>query len=323
MRIIIYGAGAVGGVIGAQLYEAGHDVLLIARGAHFETIRDQGLTYKTPNKEVRLNIPVAAHPRDIDFREGDVVILCTKSQHTVGALNDLRAATGDLIPVICCQNSVVNERLALRLFQNVYAMLVYLPAESLQPGLVVTHAVNKIGVLDAGCYPSGVDDLISDVMAKLESASFSAQPTEYVMRFKYAKLLTNLSNALNAACPSSDAAKKIRKLLRREGEAALTAAGIDFASREEEATRRGDLMQFGEVDGVPRGGGSSWQSVMRGTGDIETDYLNGEITYLGRLHGVATPANRILQRVANELARQKGAAQSLDAADLLAEIETS
>ena len=323
MRIIIYGAGAVGGVIGAQLHEAGHDVLLIARGAHLEAIRDRGLTYKTPSKEVRLNIPAAAHPRDIDFRPGDVVILCMKSQHTVSALNDLRAAAGGEIPVICCQNSVVNERFALRLFQNVYAMLVYLPAESLQPGLVVTHATNKIGVLDAGCYPSGVDDVITEVTAMLESANFSARPNEMVMRFKYAKLLTNLSNALNAACPSSDAGKKIRKLLRREGEAVLTAAGIDFASREDEAVRRGNLIQFGEVDGVARGGGSSWQSVMRGTGDIETDYLNGEMTYLGRLHGVATPANRVLQRVATDLARQKGTAQSLDAADLLAEIEAS
>jgi len=246
-----------------------------------------------------------------------------KSQHTVSALNDLRAAAGGEIPVICCQNSVVNERFALRLFQNVYAMLVYLPAESLQPGLVVTHATNKIGVLDAGCYPSGVDDVITEVTAMLESANFSARPNEMVMRFKYAKLLTNLSNALNAACPSSDAGKKIRKLLRREGEAVLTAAGIDFASREDEAVRRGNLIQFGEVDGVARGGGSSWQSVMRGTGDIETDYLNGEMTYLGRLHGVATPANRVLQRVATDLARQKGTAQSLDAADLLAEIEAS
>jgi 2-dehydropantoate 2-reductase len=165
--------------------------------------------------------------------------------------------------------------------------------------------------------------VITEVTAKLESANFSARPMAEVMRFKYAKLLTNLSNALNAACPASDAAKKIRKLLRLEGEAVLTAAGIDFASRKEEAERRGDLMQFGEVDGVPRGGGSSWQSVMRGTGDIETDYLNGEITYFGRLYGVATPANQVLQRVANELARQKGAAQSLDASDLLAEIEAS
>jgi 2-dehydropantoate 2-reductase len=54
---------------------------------------------------------------------------------------------------------------------------------------------------------------------------------------------------------------------------------------------------------VPRGGGSSWQSIARGTGDIESDFLNGEIVLLGRLHGVPTPANEALQALGNEMAR--------------------
>ena len=48
-----------------------------------------------------------------------------------------------------------------------------------------------------------------------------------------------------------------------------------------------------------RPGASSWQSLARGTGSIEADYLNGEIVLLGRLHGVATPVNAALQRLAN------------------------
>ena len=46
-----------------------------------------------------------------------------------------------------------------------------------------------------------------------------------------------------------------------------------------------------DIGGRRRGGGSSWQSLARGTGTIETDYLNGEIVLLGRLHGVPTPVN--------------------------------
>jgi 2-dehydropantoate 2-reductase len=42
-------------------------------------------------------------------------------------------------------------------------------------------------------------------------------------------------------------------------------------------------------------GSSSWQSLVRGAGSIETDYLNGEIALLGRLHGVPTPLNAALQ----------------------------
>ena len=49
-------------------------------------------------------------------------------------------------------------------------------------------------------------------------------------------------------------------------------------------------------------GGSSWQSLARRPGSIESDYLNGEIVLLGRLHGVPTPVNTVLQRIANRLA---------------------
>jgi 2-dehydropantoate 2-reductase len=48
--------------------------------------------------------------------------------------------------------------------------------------------------------------------------------------------------------------------------------------------------------------GSSWQSLQRCTGDIETDYLNREIVLLGRLYGVLTPANELMQQLARECA---------------------
>ena len=55
------------------------------------------------------------------------------------------------------------------------------------------------------------------------------------------------------------------------------------------------------IEGVRREGGSSWQSLARGPGSIEADYLNGEIVLLGRLHGVPTPANELFQRLAGQV----------------------
>jgi 2-dehydropantoate 2-reductase len=63
-------------------------------------------------------------------------------------------------------------------------------------------------------------------------------------------------------------------------------------------------------------GSSSWQSLARGTGNIEADFLNGEIVLLGRLHGTPTPANAVLQRLANDLAVTKGQPQSIPLADI-------
>jgi 2-dehydropantoate 2-reductase len=58
------------------------------------------------------------------------------------------------------------------------------------------------------------------------------------------------------------------------------------------------------VHGSGHANSSSWQSLQRGTGTIETDFLNGEIVLLGRLHGIPTPVNAAVQRLANRIARE-------------------
>jgi len=69
-------------------------------------------------------------------------------------------------------------------------------------------------------------------------------------------------------------------------------------------------------------GGSSWQSLARGGRlDRETDYLNGEIALLGRLHGVPTPVNVGLQVLANEMARTGPAPGSWPVSDLAARLD--
>ena len=53
MRFAILGSGAVGGYFGARLWHAGHDVTFIARGAHLDTLREQGLDVRSPLGDVR------------------------------------------------------------------------------------------------------------------------------------------------------------------------------------------------------------------------------------------------------------------------------
>ena len=67
MRYIIYGAGAVGGSIGARLFEAGHEVVLIARGPHLEAIQRDGLMVRTPEGESTTRVPAVGHPSEIDW----------------------------------------------------------------------------------------------------------------------------------------------------------------------------------------------------------------------------------------------------------------
>jgi 2-dehydropantoate 2-reductase len=98
----------------------------------------------------------------------------------------------------------------------------------------------------------------------------------------------------------------------------LRAAGIAFSDVSPDNERRKRLMQVQPVAGAERVGSSSAQSLARGTGSIETDYLNGEIVLLGRLHGVPTPVNDGLCRLGRLLIAANRAAGSMS----LVEVES-
>jgi 2-dehydropantoate 2-reductase len=316
MRYIIYGAGGIGGAIGGRLFQQGHDVVLICRGEQLSAIRSRGLTLKTPTDSFQLPIRAVGHPLELSFTDNDVVTLTMKSQDTDQALRDLENAGGGEVPVICCQNGVDNERMAARRFSRVYGMVVWMPATYLEPGVVLNNAAPIGGLLDAGCYPQGVDALITQVTADLTTAGFSAKPDPHIMRWKYTKLLSNLYNSLQAICGLEARGGDFARAVRSEALACYEAAGIEFIPEEEMRQRVRAEIKLADIEGHPRTGGSTWQSLVRGLPAIEVDYLNGEIVLLGKLHGVPTPCNRLLQKVANRIARAGKRPGSMSVEDL-------
>lgn len=314
---MIYGAGAVGGVIGAGLALGGHDVALIARGPHLDALRTNGLDFYHPGGRENLPLPAVQDPADLKLTGDDVVIMAMKTQHSEAALDVLAASAPADIAVVCAQNGVENERLALRRFANVYGMAVLLPGTHLEPGVVVGSGTPMFGVLDVGRYPVGIGDHTTEIAAALTDGNFRSEPSPAIMRHKYAKLRMNTGNALDAACGSDSRGSDLRALAAAEALAVFDAAGIDVATKAEVAARR-DGFSVGEIDGQSRSGSSSWQSLARGAGSIEADFLNGEIVLLGRLNGVPTPVNETLQRLANRMAAAGEAPGSLS----LAQVET-
>lgn len=326
MRYVIVGAGAVGGSIGGRLAEAGQDVALVARGAQYDAVREHGLTLTTPDGTRVHRIPVFDRPEALGLRADDVLLLAVKTQDSAAALDAWAArpvegggTAAETLPLVCAQNGVESERLAVRSFRHVYAMCVWLPATFVEPGTVYAGGRPYTGILNLGRYPDGTDENAHRIAAGLEKGKLLAPVVPDVMRWKYNKLLTNLSNAIGAITGSAtgEGAEEIRRLAVAEGRAVLAAAGIEAASPEEEARARGDLMDLDPAGAPMRGGNSSWQSLSRGTGTIETDYLNGEIVRLGRAHSVPTPVNETLRRVADTFAHERRAPGSMTAADLL------
>jgi len=316
MRFVVFGVGAVGGVVAGRLFEHGHDVVGIARGAHYEALRERGLRLVDPDRKKMLPMPVVDAPRAVDWRPDDVVLVTTKTQDSTAALDALAAAAPPDTPVVCVQNGVENERLALRRFANTYAICVMLPAEHLEPGVVNASSAPVSGLLDIGRYPSGVDDRAAAIAGELGVSTFESVPRADIMRWKYRKLIMNLGNAVEALFVPGEDALELARMARREGSAVLRSANIDVASIEEDRDRRGERL----TPRLSRGGGSTWQSLRRGAGSLETDYLNGEIVFVARSIGEPCPVNARLQAEANRAARRGVAPASLRAADLLADL---
>jgi 2-dehydropantoate 2-reductase len=299
MRFVIHGVGAIGGTLAGHLVQSGQSVAGIARGAQLEALRRDGLLLRTPGGDIRASFPVADDPAGLDVGADDVIVLAMKSQDTAAALQRLAAAGVSRQPILCAQNGVDNERMALRLFPNVYAMRVLIPADFVRPGEVAAFGAPTMGLLDLGRYPAGRDATAAAIAAALTRAGFAAFAQEQPMPLKYGKLVSNLANVLDAAGGAAAQSCDLAEAAGAEARTVLAAAGIAAAPADD--PRRTRYLNIVEIPGVARTGSSSAQSLARGTGSIETDYLNGEIVLLGRLHGVPTPVNAALVALGRHL----------------------
>jgi 2-dehydropantoate 2-reductase len=326
MRYVIYGAGAIGGTIGARLFEAGQDVVLIAHGEHFQALRDRGLTYRDPDGSRLLRIPVAAHPGEIAWRDDDAVLLAMKSQATEQSVRELAMVAPQGTALVCAQNGVENERVALRRFPHVYAMCVMMPAGHIDPGVVDADSLPIVGVLDLGRYPDGVDASAGAIATDLSASGFRSRADPAIMTWKYEKLLLNLSTGVRAVCgpevSGHESDSRIRKLLAErlhaEAMACFERAGILLPRPDERDARWGGALTRRPLAGSKALAGSAWQSLARRTGTSEADYINGEVTFLGRLYGLPTPANDLVGSLSNELARLRRPPGSMPLAALAA-----
>src|ERR1700679_3285502 len=151
MRFVVFGAGAIGGLVGARLFQRDADVTLLARGAHAEALRS-GLVLEAPDEAVVLPIPVVTTAAEVIWTDDTVVILSVKSQDTDSALAQLTAVAPPGTAVVCMQNGVENERRVLRHFPRTYAMCVMCPATHLRPGVIQVHSAPVSGLMDLGSY---------------------------------------------------------------------------------------------------------------------------------------------------------------------------
>src|ERR1019366_5550278 len=181
VRYIVYGAGAVGGTLGARLFGLGREVVFIARGEHGRALAAAGLRFGTPEGWHTLRIPVVEHPRELTLLDSDVLVLAMKSQDTTVALDALVPLAPRGMHVVCAQNGVENERRALRRFANVHGMCVMMAGVYLEPGVVHVHNPPFGANCDIGRVPGGRDDVDRAFAEDLKAAGITSSACDDIM----------------------------------------------------------------------------------------------------------------------------------------------
>jgi 2-dehydropantoate 2-reductase len=326
-RYIIIGAGAVGASLAAQFEENGIDYALIARGAQGQQLQTEGLTYQRPSgtRQIKLKVFDTSAPPVLSSQ--DVLVLSVKTQDVAATLSDwawrevegTASGTAADLPLITLQNGLAAEDIALRHFKHVYGASVLTPARYTELGTVVVGAAPHVAVVTIGRYPSGVDEVTERFVSDLRASHYLAEESTDISRWKAAKLLHNVRNALELFQGSQEQHEQIAKLVADEARFVLSRAGYDFASPTE---RTIDLSTWGVVkdSGIEPGQQSTWQSFKRGSSS-EVDFLNGEVTLLARKLGLQAPYNEAVQILSVKLSANRGdfSLQVLDAIQLLVE----
>lgn len=339
LRYVIIGTGAVGGTIGGRLAQHDVPVVWVARGEHAKVLAADGMTLRTPEGTFQVTAPVWTGPHEADLRAGDVLVLGTKVHQATDALaawadvpvraaegsDEVLGTAGDLLPLVTATNGTAGEDIAIRYFDRVYGAAVWCPATHVNPGEVIPMYDTVSGVFWLGAYPGPAepDEVLREISADWQTARLGAPIVDDVMAWKRRKLVMNMGNAVDALLePGGSDGKRLLKTAMHEAEAAFEAAGVSVISRELDEQERARGPQMVAVEGAPDSiGSSTYQSLVRGTGTVETDYLNGEIVRLGRLHGVPTPVNAALSSLARRAAAQGWQPRSLPAREVDAEIE--
>ena len=307
-RLVVVGAGAIGGTIAGMLAANDHAVLLVARGEHGESIRQDGLQVKFPHRTLTSHPSCVASVEQVDFRPGDVVLVATKLYDAEEVMDGVLRRAGSKVPMVTAFNRVQGEAWAMERFETVIGMLIWMPSVYLHPGDIRVYGEDCPGVLDVGPYQGEAAMKLAGSLAKwLSNSRFDSVVRDDIQRWKYAKWISNLGNAAQALVV--DDWKSVARAAQAEGELVLNAAGFDRVSTGELLDRARHI-RLKPVDGEKRPGGSTWQSLQRGQ-PLETPWLEGAMAELAEQSGVKADVCRAIANAAQDR-RQVSAGEILN-----------
>jgi 2-dehydropantoate 2-reductase len=291
MRIVVVGAGGVGGYFGTRLAAAGHDVTFVARGRHLAAIQESGLVVRSPLGEFRSSATAVSTVGEAG--PADLVLVAVKLWDTDEVAAQLKPAVAAGARVLSLQNGVQKDDV-LRSHVPADAVLggiCYISAVIESPGVVAHYGTMQKLVF--GEFDGSSSPVTADLLAACTAAGIDAEVSAHIARVIWEKFvflvgLSATTAAVRQPVGVIRANAHTRALLRDvmlEVVAVGRASGVDLADAFVD-----ERLAF--VDTLPADmSASMYHDLVRG-GRLELPWLSGGVVTLGERLGVPTPRNR-------------------------------
>ena len=292
MKIAVMGAGAIGGYFGGRLAKAGFDVSFIARGAHLDVIRKNGLKVLSPLGDFTIH-PATVTDDPAKVGPVDVIMFMVKNYDTLRAAEQIRPLVGPDTAIIPFQNGVEARAMLSNVLgaRHVLGGVAFIPASIQEPGVIKHNA--ELAKLVFGEFDKQITPRAVAFLDALEKAGVTGEISTDISKVLWSKLmfLTSMS-AINCIT------RQPVGLVQSDGE---TIALYMDAMREVAAVAVAHGVSLGEeaiADNMalaksfpPNNKTSMFQDLEAGR-RLEIDYLSGAVVRLGREKGIETPIHR-------------------------------
>jgi 2-dehydropantoate 2-reductase len=297
MRMAVMAAGAVGGYFGARMAAAGHDVAFIARGAHRDAIRRDGLRIESAHGDLHLkDINVTDDPKQVGPVE--VVLFAVKLWDTETAGEQTHPLVGPNTRVITLQNGVDSvERLAPILGDNVtVGGSTYVVATIVRPGVI--RQTGSMAKVHCGRLDGRPDPVLASYVAQIKAANIDITLTDHMLVDLWKKFVL-LSGTSGITASTRQPLGVIRDdedmraffyTLMYETMAVGRAAGVEFPSDFPAELDR-------SVSAFPPTMKASMANDLDSGNRLELDWLAGKVVALGRRYGISTPSHEAIYAI--------------------------
>jgi 2-dehydropantoate 2-reductase len=323
MRFCVYGAGAIGGLLAVELATAGHEVCVVARGAHLQAIQARGLKLLIDGREKVAEVAASADPAE--FGPQDFVLCTLKAHQVYQSAERFTPLFGPHTAVLTATNGIPwwyfyksggrfeGHRLASVDFdgrqweciepRRVIGCVIEPACEVVEPGVIVHYAFKRFTIGE----PDGArSDRVLALSAALMAAGFDAPVRENIRWSIWLKLWGNvcfnpisaLTGATLEGLIGEPALRALCKTMMLEAKAVNEALGIEIPA---------DMMERRFAAAASIGGHkmSMLQDLERGR-SLEIDALVTAVQELGRLTGVPTPMIDAVLALIQERGRRAG-----------------